>query len=101
MTVIKDIWVDDTGTIFRGVLTDGNDIVDIQAALTKTIVFEKPDGTTMEKTATFTTDGTDGKLEYAVTTGDLDQAGVWRYYAKITYSGGSRRTSEAEFTVWE
>ncbi len=102
MTVIKDIWVGDVGTVFRLTLMDGSTPVDIQSVTTKQVCFKKPDGTTVEKhDATFTTDGTDGKIEYAVEAGDLDDAGVWEIWGEITYAGGQRRTSYEEFTVWE
>lgn len=101
MAIVKDIWVGDIGTIFRGTIIDSGSAIDIQSATVKKIVFVKPDGTEMEKDAAFTTDGTDGQIEYQTVSGDLSAPGVWSYYAKITYSGGYRRTSYSEFTVWE
>jgi hypothetical protein len=101
MPVIKDIWVGDVGTIFRAIVTDGDAIVDLQAVLTKQICFKKPDGTIEKHDATFTTDGSDGKIQYAVVSGDLDDAGRWEFWAEVTYAGGQRRTSYEEFTVWE
>jgi hypothetical protein len=74
--------------------------MDISAATTKQIVFVKPDGVEVEQTAAFTTDGTDGQLEYTTQADDLDAAGNWSFYAKVVYPTGSRRTSEEEFEVY-
>ena len=42
--------------------------------------FKKPDGTIIDKIGSFTTDGTDGKVEYTTSDeDDIDQAGEWEY----------------------
>lgn len=52
--------------------------LDVSTATAKTLKIERPDGTVLSKTASFTTDGTDGQLEYSTISGDLDQPGEWR-----------------------
>ena len=48
------------------------------------ILYEKPDGTTGEWTVTLTS-GT--KLLYNVQTGDIDQAGTWKFQAYVDING--------------
>lgn len=64
--------------------------VDISAATAKAIILEDPDGNeSSDKTAEFTTDGTDGKIEYDTVSGDIDQLGKWNFRGKVTLSGGA------------
>ena len=68
----------DIGTRFEITLKDeGNspEIVDVSTASVTEIIFKKPDGNTVTKTAGFTTDGTDGKIEYTTLANDLDTVG--------------------------
>jgi hypothetical protein len=57
--------------------------VDISTATTKEIYFRKPDGTTVSKTGTFNTDGTDGKLYYSTESGFLTPNGKWHLQAYV------------------
>lgn len=50
---------------------------DISAATVKRISLKKPGGATVQKTAVFTTDGTDGLIEYDTVSTDLNKAGTW------------------------
>jgi hypothetical protein len=61
--------------------------VDLSGTTEKAIRVEKPDGTTTEYTASFTTDGTDGWLEYTTTTSDaINMAGGYQYQARCKWS---------------
>lgn len=95
------IHVGDIGTIFRLTVTDSNVAVSLVGATVKIIVFKKPDGTIASKTAAFTTDGTDGKIEWASTvSGDLDQPGLWQAQALVTLPAGTWRADSVSFTVF-
>lgn len=94
-----DIRVGDVGTVFRLTIVDElEDIVNISAATTTEIRFEKPDKTTVDKTAGFVTDGTDGGIQYVTIADDLDMSGKWRIQAYIVTPVGEWR-SEIE-TFW-
>jgi len=83
----------DQGFALRPTLVDEDwDAVDVSAATVKKMLIEKPDGTVLEKTANFATDGTDGKIEYTIVAGDVDQVGLYEYqgYCEI---GSLKRTS--------
>lgn len=103
MGIEFEAYVGDVGTILRAEFRDRDEsVVDISAASTKEIWLRKPDDTTVKKSGSFTTDGTDGKLEYAIESGVLDAAGVWKYCGFIALAGGNQwRSSEIEFRVYE
>lgn len=69
-----------TGAIIRRTIqdTDTGAAVDVSTAGTRYLKIEKPDGVVLTKTAAFTTDGTDGQLQYTTIEGDLDQQGDYR-----------------------
>jgi hypothetical protein len=94
-----EIHVNDIGTIFRVTLRDESGLVDLSTASTKQIIFRKPSGTILTKTASLTTDGTDGKLQYASVSGDLDAEGEWQLQARIAIGSGDWKSDIHRFTV--
>lgn len=82
---------------------DTNAVLDISGASAKVFKWVAPNGDVDEHTAAFTTDGTDGKLEFVTTVaGDLDQVGGWKSFAHITDAGGTGYTGytqEDQFNV--
>lgn len=96
----NEVHVGDIGTIFELTVMDGASVVDVSTATTKEIVFRKPDGTTATKTATFTTNGSDGKIRYATVANDLDKHGTWKVQAHIIMPTGEWRSDMSEFTVY-
>lgn len=59
------------------------------------MIFEDPDGASVNKTAAFVTDGSDGEVTYTLVDGDIDQSGSWQVRVKVT-SGSAELTS-----LWE
>lgn len=83
--------LNDIGTILTVTITDEDGaVVDISGAEAGDIsmIFLKPDATNLTKTATFTTDGTDGKIKYTTVDGDLDVAGLWHIQGFVNISDG-------------
>lgn len=106
MAFIEEAHVDDVGTIFRVTVYDttstgGSSVADISAATTKQFTFKRPDGTTFTKTAVFTTDGTDGNIQYITESGVLNTAGRWHLQAYVKTSAGNWSTSVGDFKVFE
>jgi len=97
----NEIHLNDIGTIFELTLMDDTVVVDVSTAITKEIIFEKPDKTTTVQTASFTTDGTDGKIRYVVISGDLDQIGSWRIQGKVTLPTGTWSSDISKFKVYD
>lgn len=107
MAFLEEAHVNDIGTIFRVTINDttssgGNSVADISNATTRTFTFKRPDGTTFSKSASFTTDGTDGKVQYATVDGDLNGAGTWGLQVAIhTSTGLVHNTNVGTFRVFE
>lgn len=95
-----EIHVDDVGIVFRLTLKNNRLPVDISTVTTKEIIFMKPDKTTVTKTASFGTDGTDGVLTYTVIAGDLNIKGNWKVQARVVLPSGNRWSSIGTFTVF-
>lgn len=67
------------GFAFEGQILDSAGApVDISLANNLELRLLLPTGAAVHKAATFTTDGTDGKVRYVVQAGDLDLAGSWQ-----------------------
>lgn len=95
---MSEIHQGDIGTVFKvRIINDiTGDAVDVSSATEKTITFRKPDKTAVEKTATFSTDGSDGYIQYSTIAGDLDQIGLWKLQARVvspTFTNNSETDS--------
>ena len=100
------IHLGDVGTVFRITLynkqCDGTTaILDVSGATTIQLVFKPPASASVTKTATFTTDGTDGQIEYTTIANDLSETGKWKLQAYVVLPSGSWRSEIVEFTVYE
>ena len=85
----NEIHKSDIGTVFKVTIKDSASAVDISTATTKQIIFKKPGGGKLEKTASFFTDGTDGVITYTTISGDLSEEGMWKLQGYIVLSGGN------------
>jgi hypothetical protein len=97
----NEIHVGDIGTVLRVTVKDGTAVVNISSATSKIIILEDPDGNNSEKVASFTTDGTDGKIQCTTITGDLDQRGNWSIQAKVVMPSGTWYSDVSVFQVYE
>lgn len=80
-------------------ILDADDaVVDLSSTLTRQLIFEQPNGDNLTVTASFYTDGTDGKLYYDFVLGNLVH-GKWRVQAFYTKVGGQVYTSVEVFRV--
>ena len=95
------IHVGDVGTIFRLTITEDDDVtaVNVSGASVKKFYFAKPDGTKVNKTAEFNTDGTDGKLKYTAIAADIDMAGRWQVQAYVEIGAAKYWSSKETFSV--
>ena len=96
----QEIHLNDIGTVFRLTIYDGSSILDVSSASVKEIIFQKPDGTSVTKTAAFYTDGTDGIIQYTTIANDLDATGTWKIQAKVTLPGGTWSSCTQKFKVY-
>lgn len=97
---LAQVHKNDIGTIFRATVKDQDDTaVDISGASSKQILFRKYDGTTLTKSASFTTSGTDGKIQWTAIAGDLDTVGDMTWQVKVVLSSGTWYSSLLVFKV--
>jgi hypothetical protein len=97
-----EIHKNDIGTTFRITIKDEDDaVVDLSSATTKEILFLKPSGSLLRKTASLYTDGTDGKIQYTTVSGDLDTIGKWRLQSYIVTGGNYWHSDLYKFHVYE
>jgi len=94
--------VGDVGTVIVVTITEDHVALDISGASEKTLIFRRPDETAgVVVEGAFTTDGTEGKLQYTVPDGFLDTPGRWAVEARLTIGAWTGRTARAYFTVRE
>ena len=102
ITAVTDSRLDDAGTIIELTITDAAGAsIDISAATLKEFIIQRPDGTnlTPNKSTSFVTDGTDGKIQYTTLAADLNVTGNWKVQAHIILPSGDWKSTVATFTV--
>jgi hypothetical protein len=98
----EEIHVNDVGTVFVLQMVDKDDTpLDISTATNTMFTFRKNDGTTIVKTAIFTGNGGDGKLQYTTIGGDMNQSGFWSVQAKVVMPAGTWYSAVIPFKVHE
>lgn len=79
--------------------TDGT-AQDISSFTTRQVHVRSPKGTkTVTNTATFTTDGTDGKLDFSFSIGEIDRPGRWEGQVELSKTGGESKSDLFEMNV--
>lgn len=92
----------DIGTILRLTLYDGESVADVSTATTKQIKLYKPSGTTVTKTASFYTDGSDGIVQYTTTSvDDLNEVGSWQIQGYVVAPGFTNNSDIHQFEVYD
>lgn len=72
------------GLIIRRTIKDELDAaVDISGFTTKEFLLRSPKGVNTTHDASFTTDGTDGEMEFVTVVADLDEEGTWQIQAHL------------------
>lgn len=99
---IQEIREYDIGTKFLITMKDQDgDVLDISQATSKKIYFQKPDGTTLNKDASFETNGDDGLIYYTSVENDLTPEGTWQIQAMVVLPDGTWRSTIRSFQVHE
>lgn len=100
----NEVHLDDIGTIFRATIKEINGgvatAIDISNATTKQLIFTKPGGTKVTQTAAFTNAGIDGKMQYTVVSGDIDELGWWTVQGYVKTPVGEWHTNTQQFKVY-
>ena len=96
-----DVHLNDIGTIFEATIKDQDKVaINISTATTKELVFKKANGAKLTKTAVFTTDGTNGKIQYVGVAGDVDALGVWELQGHVVTPAGNFLSDIVTFEVF-
>lgn len=79
---------------------DTDSAVDISGyATTIQMIFTDPDGAETAKTATWSTDGTDGVIQYTIETSLFDAAGYWQVRGRVKGASSTLTTVNHTFPV--
>jgi hypothetical protein len=96
---MAEIHVGDIGTDLEITVTENSVALDISTAAVRQIILRKPSGASLTKTATFSTDGVDGKIYYSTISGDIDIPGIWGAQAYIELPDWKGYTETSTFPV--
>jgi len=96
----SEIHYGDIGVNFNITVMNGAAVLNVSNANSISIIFQKPDGSDLIKTATLVTNGTDGNIRYASVSGDLDQIGTWQIQAKVNFGASVFSTDIQKFKVY-
>jgi hypothetical protein len=96
----SQIHVGDIGTTLIGTVLDDGSVVNISSASSIQMIIKKPDQTTMTKTASFNSDGTDGKMKYVTVADDIDQIGNYKIQGKVVIGSATYYSSVSTFKVY-
>lgn len=91
--------VGDVGTIIRMRVREDGAVKDMTAASALQIEVTKPSGTVVVETATLSTNGSDGRIQFTVEAGLLDEPGLYQFQGVFTIGGWSGVTSEKTVQV--
>lgn len=93
--MISTLHVGDVGTIIRLTVLENGQVKDLSTATDTQIKIVKPNASVVVRTATFSTDGTDGRLQIEIQANDLDIPGVYSFVAYFTINSWTGHTSAA------
>lgn len=92
----------EVGTTITATITDSaGTAINISTATSKKIYLVNRSGRLVSKDASFTTNGSDGKLYYTLVAGDIDIGGAWVREWKVIMPSGTWYTSVVDFEVDE
>jgi hypothetical protein len=100
LKMASEIHYGDIGVNFNITVMNGTAVLNVSNANSISIIFQKPDGSDLIKTATLVTNGTDGNIRYTSVSGDLDQIGTWQIQAKVNFGASVFSTDIQKFKVY-
>ena len=97
---MASIIVNDIGTIVEATIKDGAGVVvNLSGATVLRFKLIRPDNNIIERTASLSTDGTDGKMRYTSITGDFNVSGEWRVIGYVEIGSAKWHTSSDTVTI--
>lgn len=95
----SSLHVGDTGSYIELTIKDGDEVFDISSATIKKIKIKTSANVVLDKTASFSTNGTDGKIKYVFIDGDLSISGIWKARGYVEMPTGKWSTTDVQFEV--
>lgn len=95
----REVHVSDIGVRIVVRILDGTEPMDLRSVTKKELHFKPPTGAKKTKTAIFSTDGSDGLIEYVTVLGDLSEVGNWQVQAYIELGTAKLHSNLVTFTV--
>lgn len=92
--------VGDTGVDFEVCVLNNCEILNIAGAAIIVLEFQGPSDLCFQRSASISTDGSDGKLKYITASDDFTVAGQWITQAIITTATQTFRTNVMPFQVY-
>jgi len=97
---MTDIQRYDIGTVLRFTITENDVPTDVSGVISIILKLRKPrTREVISRTMSFTTDGTDGKVEYTTVENDLDERGTYSAQVFLEFSSGSWHTERVKIHV--
>jgi hypothetical protein len=97
---MSEIHLYDVGTNFIVTIHNQDGVLNISGVLTKSLIFSKPDHTSLTVTPSFVTNGSDGKLSHIMASGDLNVPGWWQLQGHVSFPSGSWNSTTVRFLVY-
>lgn len=98
---MADIYVTDYGVPHEITITRNGAAADISDATSMDLRYKRPDGSTLDVTPAFKSDGTDGVIVYTFQAGDIEAGdyGTWKFQANIVTASSGRHTAHGTLEV--
>ena len=94
-----EVHIGDVGTVIKLTIEENGTAIDVTAATSIIVDFERPDGSTLTLTG-YIFSGTSGIVAYDSLAATFDQAGPWRAQARVVLGAATWRSSIAKFNVY-
>lgn len=97
---MTEIQENNIGTLFKVRIVDEDGVVvNVSTATTKEIILRNPAGTGTAYAASFTTDGSDGYIQYVGTSGLLNMLGIWEMQSHVVIGSNEWFGTVTKFRV--
>src|ERR671918_456775 len=96
----KEIHVNDIATRIRITIKDNGEPVDLSTSDPIIVRVSTPSGRIKDFEPVFTTNGSDGKIEYTTIDGDIDEVGIWKIQVIVSIGASRFHSDIGSFKVY-
>lgn len=97
---MTEIQENNVGTLFKvRIVNEDGGVEDVSTATTKEIILRNPAGTSTTHAASFSSDGTDGYIQYVGSSGLLNMLGIWEMQSHVIVGTNEWFGSVTKFRV--